>query len=102
VPILTGATERSRTPPGVPRGSLCCGSGGRYAILVKLALPGLRSGIRALTLISEGDHYVLWRVYQAHTITPTAKAFSDPASLIRTSGLQLELSALRAFVEPKD
>jgi hypothetical protein len=51
--------------------------------------------------LREGDHYVLWRVYQAHTTTPTAKAFTDAASLILTSGLQLELSALRAFVEPK-
>jgi hypothetical protein len=52
--------------------------------------------------LREGDHYELWRVYQAHTASPTAKAFRDPASLLRTSALRLELSALRAFVESKD
>jgi len=51
--------------------------------------------------LREGDHYELWRVYQAHTLTPTVKTFRDPASLLRTSALRLELSALRAFVEPK-
>lgn len=51
--------------------------------------------------LREGDHYELWRVYEAHTGSPTVKAFRDPASLLRTSALRLELNALRAFVEPK-
>jgi len=52
--------------------------------------------------LREGDHYELWRVYGAHTERPTVKAFRDPASLLRTSALRLELSSLRAFVEAKD
>jgi hypothetical protein len=36
--------------------------------------------------LREGDHYELWRLYQAHTVSPTVKAFCDPASLLRTSG----------------
>ncbi len=54
-----------------------------------------------LKALREGDHYELWRVYQAHTTTPTAKAFSNPASLLRTSALRLDVSTLRAFVESK-
>ena len=50
----------------------------------------------------EGDHYELWRIYQAHTESPTAKAFHDPVSMLRTSALRLEMSTLRAFVEAKD
>jgi hypothetical protein len=52
--------------------------------------------------LREGGHYELWRVYEAHTDSPTVKAFRNPASLLRTSALRLELGALRAFVEPKD
>jgi hypothetical protein len=38
--------------------------------------------------LQEGDHYELWRVYEAHTETPT-KVFRDPASLLRTTALRL-------------
>jgi hypothetical protein len=51
--------------------------------------------------LREGDHYELWRIYEVHTGTPTAKIFCDPASLLRSSALRLELNALRAFVEAK-
>jgi hypothetical protein len=50
----------------------------------------------------EGDHYELWRVYEAHTEASIVKVFRDPASLQRTSALRLELATLRAFVEGKD
>jgi uncharacterized protein DUF3883 len=52
--------------------------------------------------LREGDHYELWRVYQAHTDAPTVKAFRNPALLLRTSRLRLELGSLRALVEGKD
>jgi hypothetical protein len=52
--------------------------------------------------LREGQRYELWRVYQAHTQHPTAKSFRDPASLLCTAVLRLELSTLRAFVESKD
>lgn len=51
--------------------------------------------------LREGDHFELWRVYEAHTESPTVKVFRDPASLLRTSALRLELATLRAFVEGK-
>lgn len=49
----------------------------------------------------EGDHYELWRVYEAHTQAPTVKVFRNPASLLAASALRLELSSIRAFVENK-
>jgi len=51
--------------------------------------------------LRERDHYELWRIYEAHTETPTVKKFPDPAALLAKSELILELSSLRAFVEPK-
>jgi hypothetical protein len=49
----------------------------------------------------EGPRYQLWRVYEAHTASPTAKVFEDPASLLRAGTLKIELSGLRASVETK-
>lgn len=54
-----------------------------------------------LKALREGDHYEIWRVYEVHTATPTTKTFRDPTTLLRNSALRLELSTLRAFVEPK-
>jgi hypothetical protein len=51
--------------------------------------------------LRERDRYELWRVYEAHSAKPTAKTFRDPAALLAKSELILELSTLRAFVEPK-
>jgi Domain of unknown function (DUF3883) len=50
----------------------------------------------------EREHYEIWRIYEAHTATPTVKKFRDPAALLAKSELVLELSSLRAFVEPKN
>jgi len=52
--------------------------------------------------LRERGRYELWRVYQAHTQQPTAKSFRDPTSLLGSTALRLELSALRACVESKD
>jgi hypothetical protein len=51
--------------------------------------------------LRERDRYGLRRVYEVHTLKPTAKAFRDPAALLAKSELILELSTFRAFVEPK-
>ena len=40
-------------------------------------------------------------IYEAHTKTPTAKVFTNPAHLLRSSVLRLEISVLHAFVESK-
>ena len=51
--------------------------------------------------LRERGRYVLWRVYEAHTTHPTAKAFRDPAGLLERSKLRVELSGMIGFVEPK-
>ena len=51
--------------------------------------------------LRERDRYILWRVYEAHTTNPIAKAFANPAQLLERSTLRVELSGLVGFVEPK-
>jgi hypothetical protein len=51
--------------------------------------------------LRERDRYVLWRVYEAHTTHPVAKAFANPAALLARSMLRVELSGMVGFVEPK-
>jgi len=50
--------------------------------------------------LREGNHYELWRVYEADTAHPTIKRFRDPVSLLRRAALRLDLGTLRAMVEP--
>jgi hypothetical protein len=52
--------------------------------------------------LKEGDRYELWRVYQAATTSPVAKCFANPAALLGTSRLVLELASLRACIEDLD
>src|SRR3546814_4686 len=51
--------------------------------------------------LREGPRYQLWRVYDAAGETPVAKCFGNPAALIRTPAIRLEISSLRAFVDRK-
>lgn len=51
--------------------------------------------------LREGPRYQLWRVYDAAGETPVAKCFGNPAALIRTPAIRLEISSLRAFVEAR-
>jgi hypothetical protein len=51
--------------------------------------------------LREGPRYQLWRVYGVGGLSPLAKRFDNPASLLRGPTLRLELGTLRAFVEPK-
>jgi hypothetical protein len=50
--------------------------------------------------LREGDHYELWRVYQADTEHPTAKCFPNPVRLLGVEALKLDIASLRAVVEP--
>lgn len=50
--------------------------------------------------LREGDHYELWRVYEAHTKHPTAKPFRNPVNLFGEEALKLDIGSLRAVVEP--
>nr|WP_309402256.1 DUF3883 domain-containing protein [Aminobacter niigataensis]WMD00199.1 DUF3883 domain-containing protein [Aminobacter niigataensis] len=49
--------------------------------------------------LSEGPRYQLWRVYDVAGAAPIAKCFADPASLLKTPTMRLEISSLHAFVE---
>jgi hypothetical protein len=49
--------------------------------------------------LREGDRYELWRVYQTASTNPVAKCFSNPAALISSSRLVLELGSVRASLE---
>jgi sacsin len=51
--------------------------------------------------LTDGEHYELWRIYEADTEHPTAKRFRNPIALLECSALTLELSTLRAAVEPR-
>ena len=51
--------------------------------------------------LREGPRYQLWRVYDVGGTSPTAKCFDNPASLLLTPTIRLEISSLRAFVEPR-
>lgn len=52
--------------------------------------------------IRERERYELWRVHSAASSTPVAKCFPNPSRLIGVSRIQLELGALKAFVEGLD
>ena len=51
--------------------------------------------------LRERDRYILWRVYEAHTTRPVMKAFVNPAGLLESSMLRVELSGMVGFVGPK-
>jgi hypothetical protein len=51
--------------------------------------------------LREGDHYMIWRVYNVETTSPLAKAFENPIELINRGEIRLEISNLRAFIEGK-
>ena len=50
--------------------------------------------------ISERTRYILTRVYEADTATPTIKCFRDPIGLLFRDGMRLDVSSLSAEVEP--
>jgi hypothetical protein len=50
--------------------------------------------------LREGDHYELWRVYEASSESPIAKRFRDPVNLFREGKLRLDLATLRAVIQP--
>jgi hypothetical protein len=50
--------------------------------------------------LREGDHYELWRVYEATSERPTAKRFPDPVHLVREGKLRVDLGTLRAVIQP--
>ena len=50
--------------------------------------------------LREGKSYELWRVYEAGSVSPVAKCFRDPTSLLGKSQLRLDIASLRAVLEP--
>lgn len=51
--------------------------------------------------LREGPRYQLWRVYDVGGVSPTAKCFDNPAGLLLTPTIRLEISSLRVFVESR-
>ncbi len=51
--------------------------------------------------IRERQHYVLCRVYEVDTISPTMKPFRDPAGMIPSGALRLKVRTLTGEVEPQ-
>ena len=51
--------------------------------------------------LREGPRYQLWRVYDVAGGAPIAKCFDNPAGLLLTPIIRLEISSLRAFVEAR-
>ena len=45
-------------------------------------------------------HYVLYRVYEAGSLTPPVKRFRDPVGLLLTDAIHLDINSLNAEVEP--
>jgi len=54
---------------------------------------------RSLKALRGRERYELWRVYRDSERTPTAKCFPNPASLLGTRQIVLELASLRANIE---
>ncbi|SDA75387.1 MULTISPECIES: DUF3883 domain-containing protein [unclassified Janthinobacterium] len=52
--------------------------------------------------LRERDHYELWRVYRVASHTPIAKCFPNPARMVGTRQITLELGMLRASIEKLD
>lgn len=50
--------------------------------------------------LKERKNYVLWRVYEAHTATPTVKVYVDPISYLLRNQMRLDIADLHAEVEP--
>ncbi|MEX3930357.1 DUF3883 domain-containing protein [Paraburkholderia phymatum] len=52
--------------------------------------------------LRERDRYELWRVYRVADNTPVAKCFPNPARMLGTRQIALELGMLRANIEKLD
>lgn len=48
------------------------------------------------------DRYILCRVYEAHTSTPTIKRFRDPVGRLLDGAVRWDVAALYAEIEPKE
>ena len=53
-----------------------------------------------LKAVAERDRYVLVRVYEAHTDSPSCKKFRNPVAMIRENTLRLDVASLSSEVEP--
>jgi len=50
--------------------------------------------------IEKRDRYILWRVYEADTTTPSVKPFRDPVGMLLRQGMRLDIDTFYAMVEP--
>ena len=52
--------------------------------------------------LRSGKSYELWRIYRVHTERPIVKRFRNPVSLLKRSGIRLQLGSVRATIQPLD
>jgi hypothetical protein len=50
--------------------------------------------------IEKRNRYILWRVYEASSVTPRVKPFRDPVGILLRKGLRLDIGTFNAMVEP--
>ena len=50
--------------------------------------------------VSGRERYVLCRVYEANTVSPTIKMFRDPIGLLLDKGIGVDIANLAVEVEP--
>jgi len=50
--------------------------------------------------IEKRNRYILWRVYEASSVTPRVKPFRDPVGILLRKGLRLDIGTFNAMIEP--
>ena len=80
-------TSRPSTPTARP-----CGSRSRRARVGTAGSIG--RGPSSLLALRAHDRYVLYRVYEAHTLTPTIREIHDPVGRFQAGELDLDLDSL--------
>jgi len=50
--------------------------------------------------IEKRNRYILWRVYEADTTTPSIKPFRDPVGILLRQGMRLDIDTFYVLVEP--
>lgn len=50
--------------------------------------------------IEKRNRYILWRVYEADSLSPAVKPFRDPIEILLHKGMRLDINTFNAMIEP--
>lgn len=50
--------------------------------------------------IEKRNRYILWRVYEADSLSPAVKLFRDPIEILLRKGMRLDINTFNAMIEP--